>query len=75
MCIVIFKRFPLKGVKFVVVFNRDEQVSRKRSPLGIHFEPNQIACGYDLQANGTWLGIEILTGNFGFLTNYENKKF
>eukprot|EP00347_Sterkiella_histriomuscorum_P011688 403371488 len=75
MCIVFFKIKPLKGIRFVALFNRDEQPERKRSHLDIHFKPSNIACAVDLEANGTWLGFNINTGNFGFLTNYENKEF
>ena len=75
MCIVFFKKNPTKGIKRVIVFNRDEQPSRKRSSLGIYFDPQKIACGVDLHANGTWLGINLDTGNYGFLTNYENVPF
>ena len=41
----------------------------------MHFDPQKIACAYDLQANGTWFGINLDTGNYGFLTNYEKKPF
>lgn len=76
MCIVFFRKNPsIKGVKRIIIFNRDESIHKERSPLGIHFEPQKIACGFDLQANGTWLGINLETGNYGYLTNYENKPF
>ncbi|CDW89418.1 UNKNOWN [Stylonychia lemnae] len=75
MCIVFFRVRPTKGIKLIVIFNRDEQPSRKRSELGVHFDPQRIACAVDLEANGTWLGFNLDTANFGFLTNYENKKF
>ncbi len=42
-----------------------------RSKFGVHFGPQKIACAYDLQANGTWFGVNLDTGNYGFLTNYE----
>jgi uncharacterized protein with NRDE domain len=29
----------------------------------------------DLEAKGTWLGVNLDTGNYGFLTNYANKPF
>ncbi len=29
-------------------------------------------CGVDLRAEGTWLGVNLDTGNYGFITNYEN---
>ena len=75
MCIVFFKYFPVKGVKLIVLFNRDEAIERKRTSLGIHFSPSRILCGVDLEANGTWFGVNLDTGNFGFLTNYAHKPF
>ena len=75
MCLVIFKKRPIKGIKRFVLFNRDEDIWRQRTSFGVHFHPQRILCGLDLQAFGTWIGINLDTGNFGFLTNYENKPF
>lgn len=74
MCIVFFRKTPpVEGVKLVVVFNRDESVKRERTALGLHFD--SILCGLDLEAQGTWLGVNVKTGAIGFLTNYEHKPF
>ena len=75
MCLVVFKRQPTRGLRRFVLFNRDEMINRKRSHFGVHFHPRRIVCGVDLQANGTWIGVNLDTGNFGFITNYGNKPF
>lgn len=73
-CLVVFKQRPIPGIKLVVLFNRDESLKRVRSHFGVHFSPtHRIVCGVDKQAEGTWMGVNLDTGNFGFLTNYENK--
>jgi uncharacterized protein with NRDE domain len=76
MCIVFFRKNPpVRGIKRVILFNRDEAILRERTPLGVHFSPQRILCGVDLEAKGTWLGVNLDTGNYGFLTNYGNKPF
>ena len=76
MCIVFYsERPPIKGIKRIIIFNRDEDTRRERSPLGVHFEPKKILCGVDLMAEGTWLGVNLENGNFGFLTNFCDKMF
>ena len=81
MCIVFFRKFApsssgAHNLAFVLLFNRDESLARERSPLcQDFFEGHSIACGVDLQAHGTWLGVNLKTGNIGFLTNYESKPF
>lgn len=76
MCIVFFTQATnIKGVKKVIIFNRDEDIKRERTPLGIHFDPKKILCGVDKMAEGTWLGVNLDTGNIGFLTNYCDKMF
>lgn len=76
MCLVIFKRKPIPGIKRFVLFNRDEQIKRKRTNLELHVNQkhnNRILCGVDVRTGGTWFGLNLDTGNLGFLTNYENK--
>ena len=62
-------------MKRIILFNRDEDTKRERTPLGIHFDPKKILCGVDKMADGTWLGVNLETGNIGFLTNYCDKEF
>lgn len=75
MCVVFLKYNPKKAIKLLVVFNRDESIRRERTMLDIHFAPAKILCGIDKEALGTWLGINLETGNFGFLTNYVHQPF
>ena len=73
-CLVVFKKRPMPGIKRFVLFNREEQLRRTRSHFGVHFSPNhRIVCAVDYRAGGTWIGVNLDTGNFGFLTNYGNK--
>lgn len=75
MCVAFIKYRPIRGIKLIILFNRDESIERPRTPLGIHFSPARILCGVDKEADGTWFGINLDTGNFGFLTNYAHKPF
>lgn len=54
--------------KFVLIFNRDEDV--KRLATEMDFVDN-IYSGKDLDAGGTWLGVSA-AGKFAALTNYWN---
>ena len=72
-CLVAFQKHPIPGVSRFVLFNRDEQLRRTRSALGVHFgPPHKIVCGVDHRCDGTWLGVNLDTANYGFITNYEN---
>lgn len=76
MCLAIFKNRPIKGIKHFVLFIRDENLNRRRSRFKVHFNPsNRILCGLDYRSGGTWLGVNLNTGNYGFVIDYLNKKF
>lgn len=55
------------------MFNREEKILRETLLLD-HFtdDPNIIG-GRDKKEGGTWLGLNVKTGNIAFLTNYEWK--
>jgi len=50
-------------------FNRDEDINRPTGALGFSMKDPNILAGVDLEAGGTWLGINVKTGNFAALTN------
>lgn len=50
--------------------NRDEFLSRPTAPLSRWGEKNDIIAGKDLEAGGTWLGVNS-AGCFAALTNYR----
>lgn len=54
---------------FIQAFNREESFDRPNQQLGFWEEDPNILAGRDLQAKGTWLGVNIKTGNIAFLTN------
>jgi len=58
--------FPL-----VVAANRDEFFARPTAPAGWWTEPPDIFAGRDLQAGGTWLGVN-RRGAFAGLTNFRD---
>ena len=70
MCLVLFAwkahpRYPL-----VLAANRDEFHQRPTAPAEWWDEPPGILAGRDLQAGGTWMGVNA-TGRFAALTNYR----
>ena len=74
-CLAVFQRNPkeFSNIKNFIIFVRDEQMRRQRSDMGIQYQPeHRIACGVDFNASGTWLGVNLDTANYGFITNYLN---
>lgn len=73
MCVTFFlinsEDFPKIPYKFIMGFNRDENIARPTAPLGFTMKDPNILAGVDMSAGGTWLGINIKTGNFACLTN------
>ncbi len=72
MCIIFwFQSETHPQYKFVLAFNRDEDLARPYRP--VHFwdaNPNILA-GLDLPSAGTWMGVNVTTGNVAFLTNCD----
>jgi uncharacterized protein with NRDE domain len=74
MCICFFyinksdPSFP----RFIVFFNREESIVRPSLPFSAYSENSYIVAGRDLQAQGTWLGLNIHNFNLAFLTNRSN---
>jgi uncharacterized protein with NRDE domain len=68
MCLIVVgvgvaPRYPL-----IVAANRDEQHSRPAARAAWWPEPKQVLAGRDLQAGGTWLGVD-RGGRFAAVTN------
>jgi uncharacterized protein with NRDE domain len=40
MCVTFFKFHPVKGIRLIVAFNRDEATTRARTKLDFHFDPH-----------------------------------
>lgn len=74
MCLILFAwqahpRYPL-----VVAANRDEFHDRPTAAAGFWEEAPDILAGRDLQAGGTWLGIN-RNGRFAAISNYRESLF
>jgi uncharacterized protein with NRDE domain len=73
MCLIFISINQHPRYKLIVAANRDEFYNRKTAPA--HFwndEPN-ILGGRDLEAGGTWLGVN-KRGKISMITNYRDPK-
>jgi len=70
VCLVLVAYGTRPDTPLLVAANRDEYHARPTDPL--HWWPDKpgILAGRDLQAGGTWLGIE-RSGRFACVTNYR----
>ena len=59
--------------KLIMVANRDELYNRPTQPAHFWKDHPNVLAGKDLQAGGTWLGVE-KKGNFTVITNYKDIK-
>jgi uncharacterized protein with NRDE domain len=71
MCLILFAwrvhpRFPL-----VVAANRDEYHARVTAPVALWDDAPGVLAGRDLQAGGTWLGVD-RRGRFAAITNVRD---
>lgn len=73
MCLTFFflGQHPQCHNAYVMCFNRDEKVDRPTLPFAAFQEDPNIFAGRDLISKGTWLGVNIKTGIFVWLTNYD----
>lgn len=72
MCLTFFN-FSSDRAKTptLIIFNRDESLMRESTDVEFWLEDNNILAGRDV-LGGTWLGINLSTGNLSFLTNLED---
>ena len=72
MCLIFFSINKHPKYKLIVAANRDEYYSRPTQKL--HWWKNtNILAGRDLEAMGTWMGVD-RNGKFAALTNYRDPK-
>jgi len=71
MCLLVaaFDRHP--EYRLVLVGHRDEFHARPTAPLGWWDRPAGLLAGQDLQAGGTWLGVD-RNGRVGVVTNFRS---
>ena len=71
MCLIVFAWRPDHQQPLLVAANRDEFYARPSLPLGHWDDQPGVYAGRDLQAGGTWLGIDA-AGRFAALTNIRD---
>ncbi len=71
MCLIVFAWKLVPGCPLVLAANRDEFFVRPTRPAGWWEDQPNVYAGRDLQAGGTWLGIN-RDGRFAALTNIRN---
>ena len=71
MCLVFIAFECHKDYRFVVAANRDEFYARPTEAATFWTDRPTVLAGRDLEAGGTWLGIE-RGGRFAALTNFRN---
>lgn len=70
MCLIAWNWQPASQTPLVLLANRDEFYHREALP--VHWwDSDQILAGRDLQAGGTWLGVN-RRGHLAALTNYRD---
>lgn len=75
MCITFFNFSSDRSQKpSVIIFNRDESSFRISESAEFWDEDSNILGGRDV-LKGTWLGINIKTGNLAFLTNFSDAEY
>ncbi len=71
MCLILFAYKSHPRYKLVVAANRDEFYNRKTAPAAFWEDHPRLLAGRDLQAMGTWMGIN-KNGRVSMLTNYRD---
>ena len=73
MCLIVFAWRPDHALPLVMAANRDEFYHRESLPLGEWPDMPGLYAGRDLQAGGTWLGVD-QRGRFAALTNIRDPR-
>ena len=71
MCLIVFAWRPAHAQPLIVAANRDEFYARPTQPLAQWADAPHVYAGRDLEAGGTWLGVNA-DGRFAALTNIRN---
>lgn len=71
MCLIFFSLNQHPVYKLIVAANRDEFYNRETAPAHFWEDHPQIIGGRDLEACGTWLGMNT-AGRISLLTNYRD---
>ncbi len=71
MCLIVFSWQQHTDYPLVLIANRDEFHARPTQPMHWWTEHEGILAGRDLQAGGTWFGLN-RQGRFAAITNYRD---
>lgn len=73
MCTVFLAYKTVRDLPLIVAANRDEFYDRPSKPMHFWDDHQGVFAGRDLQANGTWLGLN-QQGRFAVVTNFREPK-
>jgi len=71
MCLILISHDQHPQYPLVIAANRDEYYSRPAQPACFWKKDPRLLAGCDLQAGGTWLGVD-RQGRFAAVTNYRD---
>lgn len=75
MCLIAFHWLPQAETSLTLVANRDEFFRRPTAPMARWDDRSEIIAGRDLEAGGTWLGVNAGNGRFAALTNIRRPQY
>ncbi len=73
MCLILFAYRVHPRYELVLAANRDEFYHRPTAPMAFWQDAPELLAGRDLQAGGTWLGLN-RKGRFAAVTNYRDPR-
>src|SRR5215468_9501477 len=74
MCLIFLSLDHHPKYKLIIAANRDEFYQRKTAPANHWTDHPQILGGRDLEASGTWMGMNTDNGRISMVTNYRDLK-
>ena len=72
MCLILFAYKKHPSYKLILAANRDEFYARPTQAAAYWTEYPEILAGKDIEAGGTWMGINKVNGKICMLTNYRD---
>lgn len=73
MCLIFLSLHQHPDYKLIIAANRDEFYQRKTAPADFWTDHPEIVGGRDLEASGTWMGMN-RNGRISMVTNYRDLK-
>lgn len=72
MCLILFSYKTHSRYKLIIAANRDEFYDRPTAPADYWQDHPEIMAGRDMEAMGTWMGMNKKSGDIAMLTNYRD---